>query len=100
LNVSSVSDVRQIEIQTCEPLVPDPSCLQVETATAELKKYNSPCHCQILAVTQAGGKTLLLGSHKRINSIGVMMNFLIGGRSLLLYQFTKKAIKVTVIIIM
>jgi hypothetical protein len=29
-----------------------------------------------------------------------MMNFLIGGRSLLLYQFTKKAIKVTVIIIM
>jgi hypothetical protein len=40
LNVHNVSDVRQIEILTTEPLVPDPSYLEVEIAIATLKKYN------------------------------------------------------------
>jgi hypothetical protein len=30
LNVHNVSDVRQIEVHTAEPLVPGPSCLEVE----------------------------------------------------------------------
>jgi hypothetical protein len=42
LNVHNVSDVRQIEVHTAEPLVPGPSCLEVETAIAKLKKYKSP----------------------------------------------------------
>jgi hypothetical protein len=29
LNVHNVSDVRQIEVHTAEPLVPGPSCLKV-----------------------------------------------------------------------
>jgi hypothetical protein len=39
LNVHNVSDVRQIEIHTAEPLVPGPSHLEVEPAVAKLKKY-------------------------------------------------------------
>jgi hypothetical protein len=49
LNVHNVSDVRQIEIHTAEPLVPGPSCLEVEIATAKLEKYKSPSSDQILA---------------------------------------------------
>jgi hypothetical protein len=37
LNVHNVSDVRQIEIHTAEPLVPGPSHIEVEIAIAELK---------------------------------------------------------------
>jgi hypothetical protein len=32
LNVHKVSDVRQIEVHMAEPLVPGPSCLEVEIA--------------------------------------------------------------------
>jgi hypothetical protein len=42
LNVHRVSDVRQIEIHTAEPLVPDPSPFEVEIAIAKLKSYKSP----------------------------------------------------------
>jgi hypothetical protein len=38
LNVHNVSDVRQIEIHTAEPLVPGCSRLEVEIAIAKLKK--------------------------------------------------------------
>jgi hypothetical protein len=49
LNVHNVSDVRQIEIHTAEPLVPGPSHLDVETVIAKLKDYKSPTSDQILA---------------------------------------------------
>jgi hypothetical protein len=49
LNVHNVSDVRQIEIHTAEPLVPGPSHLEVEIAIAKLKKYKSPDSDQIPA---------------------------------------------------
>jgi hypothetical protein len=39
LNVHNVSDVRQIEVHTAEPLVPSLSRLEVEIAIAKLKKY-------------------------------------------------------------
>jgi hypothetical protein len=39
-NVHNVSDVRQIEVHTAEPLVPDPSRLEVEIAIATLKSIN------------------------------------------------------------
>jgi hypothetical protein len=35
LNVHNVSDVRQIEVHMAEPLVPGPSCLEVEIAIAK-----------------------------------------------------------------
>jgi hypothetical protein len=42
LNVHNISDVRQIETHTAEPLVPGPSHLEVQTSIAKLKKYKSP----------------------------------------------------------
>jgi hypothetical protein len=42
LNVHNVSDVRQIEVYTAEPLVLGPSRLEVEIAIAKLNKYKSP----------------------------------------------------------
>ena len=40
LNVHGVSEVRQAEIHTAEPLVPEPSALEVELATEKLKATN------------------------------------------------------------
>jgi hypothetical protein len=37
LNAHRVSDVRQTEIHTAEPLVPEPSPFKVETAITKLK---------------------------------------------------------------
>jgi hypothetical protein len=49
LNVHNVSDVRQIEVHTVEPLVPGPSRLEVEIAIAKFKNYKSPGSDQIPA---------------------------------------------------
>jgi hypothetical protein len=81
-----------------EPLVPGPSHLEVEIAIAKLKKYKSPGNDQIPAeLIQTGGEMLLSAINKLINSIGIRKNCLISGRSLLLYQFTKRVTKLTVI---
>jgi hypothetical protein len=48
-NVHRVSDVRQIEIQTAEPLLPDPNPFDVEIGIAKLKRYKSPGSDQIPA---------------------------------------------------
>jgi hypothetical protein len=54
--VHNVSDIRQIEVHTVEPLVPGPSRLKVEIAIAKLKKYKSPSSEQIVVeLIQAGG---------------------------------------------
>jgi hypothetical protein len=42
LNVHSISDFRQTEVYTAQPLVTDPSCLEFETAIAALKIYKVP----------------------------------------------------------
>jgi hypothetical protein len=42
LNVHRVSDVRQIEVHTAEPVVPDPSPFEVKIAFEKLKMYKSP----------------------------------------------------------
>jgi hypothetical protein len=68
--VHNVSNVRQIEVHTAEPLVPGPSRLEVEIAIAILKKYKSPGSDQIPAeLNQAGGEILLSAIHKLINCV-------------------------------
>jgi hypothetical protein len=68
--VHRVSDVRQIELHTAEPLVSDLSPFEVEIAIAKLKKYNSPVSDEIPSeLIQAGGETLQSEIHKLINSI-------------------------------
>jgi hypothetical protein len=70
LNVHNVSDVRQIEVHTAEPLVPGLSHLEIQIAISKLKKYKSPGSDQILAeLIQRGGKILLSAIHKLIDSV-------------------------------
>jgi hypothetical protein len=55
LNVQRVSDVRQIEIHTAEPLAHERSSFEVNIAIAKLKIYRSPGSDVILAeLIQAG----------------------------------------------
>jgi hypothetical protein len=52
------NDVRQIEMRTTEPLVPEPSSFEVEIATDKLKRYKLPGIDQIPAeLMQAEGNT-------------------------------------------
>jgi hypothetical protein len=83
-----------------EPLVPGPSRLEVEIAIAKLKKYKSPGSDQIpAALIEAGGEMLLSAVYSSLILFGIRKNCLISGRSLLLYQFTKRVTKLNVIII-
>jgi hypothetical protein len=65
LNVHSVSDVRQMETHTAEPLVPGPSPPELETAVVRLRKYKSSGSDEILA----RGEPLWSEIHKLINSV-------------------------------
>jgi hypothetical protein len=58
--VHRVSDVRQIEVHTAQPLIPDVRSFEVRVAVAKLKKNESPGIDQIPAeVIQTGDETLL-----------------------------------------
>jgi hypothetical protein len=41
LNIRGVHDVRQMDIHTAEPLIPEPSLVEVEMAIGKLKSYKS-----------------------------------------------------------
>jgi hypothetical protein len=70
LNVYGISDVRQAEIHTAEPLVPEPSVLEVELAIGKLKSHKSPAIDQIPAeLIKAGGRTIRCAIHKLIISV-------------------------------
>jgi hypothetical protein len=56
-NVHGAGSVRQTEMHTAKPFVPEPSASEVEVAIGKLKRYKSPGADQILAeLIQAGGK--------------------------------------------
>jgi hypothetical protein len=56
LNVQQVGGIRQTEIQTAEPFVPEPSMSEIEVAIGKLKRYMSPGADQISAeLIQMGG---------------------------------------------
>jgi hypothetical protein len=42
LNIHGVKDVRQTELHTAEPLVPEPSAFEVQLAIEKLKSRKSP----------------------------------------------------------
>jgi hypothetical protein len=70
LNVHNVSDVRQIEVHTAEPLVPGPSRLEVDIPIVKLNNSESPGSDQIpVELIQTGGEILLSEIHKLINSV-------------------------------
>ena len=69
LNVHGVSEVRQAEY-SAEPLVPEPSALEVALAIEKLKSHKSPGIDQIPAeLIKAGGRTIRGAIHKLIIAI-------------------------------
>jgi hypothetical protein len=70
LNVHGAGDVRQTEMHTAEPFVPESSASEVEVTTGKLKRYKSPGVDQIPAeLIQAERETLLSEIHKLIKLI-------------------------------
>jgi len=65
LNVHGVNDVRQVEIHTAEPHVPEPCAFEVELAIEKLKSLKSPGIDQIPAeFITAGCRTIRCEIHK------------------------------------
>jgi prolipoprotein diacylglyceryltransferase len=99
INVHGVHDVRQMDIHTAEQSVPEPSLVEVEIVIGKLKSYKSPGTDNIPAeLIKAGGETLCFEICKLV-IYGIMRNCHSSGRNLLLYQFIKRVIRLTVIII-
>jgi len=70
LNVHGVNDVRQTEIHTTEPLVPEPRASDFELAVEKLKSHKSPGIDQIPAeLIKAGSKIICCEIHEIIVSI-------------------------------
>jgi hypothetical protein len=70
LNVHEVHNVRQKDVQTAEPLVPEPSPVEVEIGIGELKSCKSQGNDQIPAeLIKAGGETLRSEIYRLICSI-------------------------------
>jgi hypothetical protein len=70
LNIHWVHDVRQMDIHTAEPLVPEPSFVEVEVTIGKLKRYKSPGTDHIpVELVKAGGEILCSEIHKLIRSI-------------------------------
>jgi hypothetical protein len=94
--VHSVGDARQIEINTAELLLPDPSPFEFEIVVTKLKSINRQV---MIKFGRTYFKEVKQYSLITINSLilfGIWKNFLINGRSLLLYQFTRRLIKLAV----
>ena len=67
LNVHEDIDIRQAEIHTVEPLVPEPSIFEFELAIGKLTNHKSPGIDQIPAeLIKAGGRTICSVIHKLI----------------------------------
>jgi hypothetical protein len=100
LKVHKISDIRQIETHTAKPLVPDPSPVEVEIVIAMFRGYKSPGSYQIPAESiQAAGEILRSEIDKLINSTWNKEELPDQCKNLLLYQFTRRAVKLNVVII-
>ena len=70
MSVYGVKGVRQLEVHTAEPRVPEHSAFEVEKAIEKLKRHKSPGTDQIPAeLITAGGRTIRNEIHKLIISI-------------------------------
>ena len=69
-NVHGVNEIRQTEIHTAEPLVPEPSAPEFEMAIEKLQRHKSQGNYQIPAeLIKARSKIIRSEIHKLINSI-------------------------------
>ena len=70
MNVHDVKDVRQAEIHTVGPLVPEPSDFEVELSIEKLKNHKSSGIDQITAeMIKVGGSTIRCEIHKLIIAV-------------------------------
>jgi hypothetical protein len=70
LNVHRAGGVRQTEMHTAKPFVPEATASEVEVAVGKLKRFKSPGVNQIPdELIQAGGERLLSEIHKLIRLI-------------------------------
>jgi hypothetical protein len=70
LSAHGVNDVRQAEMQTAEPLIPEPSQFEAQITIEKFKSKKSPDIDQIPAeLIQADCNTLIYEIHKLIYSI-------------------------------
>jgi hypothetical protein len=64
LNIHAVSEVRQTEIHTAQPLVPEQSTSEVELVIEKLKSHRSPGIGQIpTELIKTGGRTIRYKIH-------------------------------------
>jgi hypothetical protein len=66
LNVHGVHDVRQVDIHSAEPLVPEPSLVEVKICIGKLKSYKSLATDQVSAVLIKAGGEIHSEIHKLI----------------------------------
>jgi hypothetical protein len=100
LNVHAVYDIRQMDIHTAEPLIPEPVFVEVEIAIGKLKSYKSPGTDQIPAeLIKTGGETLCSEIHRLICSMWNKEELPQQWKESILYQFIKRVIRLIVIII-
>jgi len=70
-NVHGVNDVRQTEIRTVEPVLPERSAFEDEMAIKKLKRHKSPGIFQILAeLIKAGGRKICSKIHNLLILFG------------------------------
>jgi hypothetical protein len=70
LNVRGVNDVKQTQISTAEPLVPEPRAFEFGMSIEERKKHSSSAIDSIPAgLIKAGRRTIRTEIHKLINSV-------------------------------
>jgi hypothetical protein len=79
--------------------VPDPSPFEIKIAIAKLKTYRQVVIKFWQKLFKQEVKYYGLRSINSLILFGVRKNSLISGRSLLLYQFTRRAIKLNIVII-
>ena len=95
-NVHGVSNVRQTDIHTTEPLVPGPSAFDVEMAIEKLKGHKSPGIDQIPAeLIKVGGGAIRYEIQKltTITSFEIRRNCLRSGRNRSLYLSIRYVMK-------
>ena len=98
--VRGVSDVRQTDRHTAEPLVLEPSAFEVEMVIEKLKRHKSPDIDQIPAeLVKAWSRKIRYEIHKLINSIWNKEELLEEWKSRSLYLYIRRVIKKTAVVI-
>jgi hypothetical protein len=100
VNVHGIHDIRQMDIHTAEPLVPEPSLVEMDTAIGKLKSYKSPGTDQIPAeLIKQQVKHYVLRYTDLFVLYGIRRNCHSSGRNPLFYRCIKRVIRLTTIII-